>query len=102
MDNTGSLPQQGVIMERTFIQVLGLAGTVEIMKYLKEHETASYKDLIQFGSVSTLNRRLRQLSDFGLIEHHLQKKDRKEWYLITEKGKKVLKLIGKLQKAVEE
>lgn len=82
--------------EKTFIQVLGLAGTVKILEYLKEHETASYKDLIQFGSVSTLNRRLNQLVNFGLIQHHFQQYNRKEWYSITEKGRKVFSIVEQL------
>ncbi len=45
----------------------------------------------QYANVPTLNTRLKQLLEFNLITHHLEKKElRKEWYEITEKGRKVL------------
>jgi predicted transcriptional regulator len=81
---------------KKFIQVVGLTGTIEILKYLKEHEIVTYTELIQFASVSTLNKRLNQLVNFRLIEHHFEKKNRKEWYTITEKGIEALNLIEKL------
>lgn len=83
-------------MERTFLQVLGLTGTVEILKYLNEHNTATYKELRQFASIATLNRRLNQLIWFGLIEHHLKQFKRSEHYSITEKGKRVFSLVQQL------
>lgn len=89
-------------MEKTFLQVLGLAGTVEILEYMKGNKTASYKELIQFVSVSTLNRRLNQLINFNLIVHHLDKKDRKEWYTLTEKGKTVLGILKQLKQVIEK
>jgi predicted transcriptional regulator len=81
---------------KTIIQIVGLTGTVEILKYLSKHKTVSYTELIQFASVSTLNKRLIQLIHYKLIEHHFEIKGRKEWYAITEKGIEALILIEKL------
>ena len=83
---------------KTIIQIIGLTGTVKILKYLKEHETVTYTELMQFTSIATLNKRLTQLIHHKLIEHHLEikNKNRKEWYSITEKGLEALTLIEKL------
>lgn len=83
-------------MEKTFLQVLGLAGTVGILEYLNEHNTATYKELREFASIATLNRRLNQLTSFGLIEHHFEQFKRKEHYSITEKGRKVFSIVQQL------
>jgi DNA-binding HxlR family transcriptional regulator len=85
----------GVCM-KTIIQIIGLTGTVEILKYLSKHETVSYSELMQFTSIATLNKRLTQLIHYRLIEHHFEIKGRKEWYTITEKGIEALELIEKL------
>jgi DNA-binding HxlR family transcriptional regulator len=81
---------------KTIIQIVGLTGTVEILKYLKDLNTVSYSELMQFASVSTLNKRLTQLIHYKLIEHHFEIKGRKEWYTLTEKGIEALTLIEKL------
>jgi len=84
--------------------ILGLKGTIQILKYLREHKKAQYKDLRSVGlSIHLLNDRLRQLLKLNLISHHLvlkRRQKRKEWYELTEKGKKILKLILELEKIV--
>ena len=87
----------GVYM-KTIIQIVGLTGTVEILRYLSKHETVTYTELMDFASVSTLNKRLIQLIHYKLIEHHLEikNKNRKEWYSITERGIEALDLTEKL------
>lgn len=54
-------------------------------------------------NICTLNKRVKQLLDFNLISHHLEKKDvRKEWYEITEKGKKTLEILEEMVKIIKE
>jgi DNA-binding HxlR family transcriptional regulator len=91
---TSPLATGGIM--KTIIQIIGLTGTVEILKYLKEHNTVSYTELMQFTSIATLNKRLTQLIHYKLIEHHFEIKGRKEWYTITKKGTEALTLIEKL------
>jgi len=63
-----------------------------------------YKDLSPIKiSVSTLNARLLELMDFGLVNHYVDKKAvRKEWYEITEKGKTVLEILEQLAQLIEK
>jgi DNA-binding HxlR family transcriptional regulator len=86
-------------MTKGILTVIGSTGTVYILEYLHTHTQTQYKELNRELVPHTLNARLRELLMYKLIEHHLERKDtRKEWYEITEKGKRVLQLMRKLQK----
>jgi len=83
--------------EKEVLKLLGLTGTWEILTYLCDHDTGSYKHFRTYMSVSTLNRRLKQLLRLGLIEHHLTRKEsKKEWYEITDTGRGVVKHLKRL------
>jgi len=80
--------------EREVLKLPGVTGTWEILTYLCEHGTGSYKNFRSYVSDSTLNKRLNQLLISGLIEHHLTREvTKKEWYEITEKGREFTKLM---------
>ena len=80
--------------ENELIQLLGSKGTRRMLQYLSEQGKAQYKDLNLCISVSTLNKRLPKLLEFGIIEHHFRRDlTRQEWYEITEKGRKILKCL---------
>ncbi|KYK28576.1 MAG: winged helix-turn-helix transcriptional regulator [Theionarchaea archaeon] len=67
----------------------GKVATKEIMEVVVETGRVQYKDLTKFASVSSINQRLRELENCGLIEHHIAREERREeWYTPTEKGKK--------------
>lgn len=84
---------------KEFYRILGFTATTEILKCIEDGKN-QYKDF-DFASVSTINTRLKQLLDLGLLEHHLQTKDKRtEWYTLTEKGKSVVKGIQYLDKVV--
>ena len=79
---------------RDILSLPGLVGTVDILEFLCEHETARYMDFDIPASYHSLNTRLKQMLDMGLIEHHLTRDEaRREWYTITERGKEYLRLI---------
>ena len=79
---------------RDILTLPGLVGTVDILEFLCEHETARYMDFDIPASYHSLNTRLKQMLDMGLIEHHLTRDEaRREWYTITERGKEYLRLI---------
>lgn len=89
--------------EEDFLKVISLKGTRDILKYLDEHKIAQHQQLDSFINTCTLNTRLNQLLKFSLIQHHLDKKDaRKEWYSLTEKGKKILKHLEDMITIVKE
>jgi DNA-binding HxlR family transcriptional regulator len=80
-----------------FLKVIGLTGTKQILEFIYEHSTAQYKDFQPFMNTHTLNRRLRELLIFGLLEHHIKKEEKRmEWYSIAERGKKVAKLLREI------
>ncbi len=88
---------------RELLKIIGQAGTVEILEYLREHGTAQHQELNAFTNTHTLNVRLRQLIRHGLIEHNYERHiPKKEWYTITEKGKKILGYMEQIMGAAEE
>jgi len=69
-----------------------LTGTVLILRYLDEHGPTQYKNLRELVDTHSLNERIRMLSHFNLIEHHLEmgdgrKQKRRKWYTITSQRK---------------
>ncbi len=89
--------------EREFLVILSEKGAVGILRYLNTHKKGRYSDFNLKVSVCTLNMRLRQLLKFNLINHFLQREEaRKEWYVITEKGRKTLECLEMLIKIQEE
>jgi len=91
-------------LEYRFLYTLGLKGTIRILKYLKKHKKGQYKDLLKLELiVSTLNDRVRTLIKMGLISHNITLiEKREEWYELTEKGEKTLKLVLELEKVIKE
>ena len=80
-----------------FLKIIGLTGTKKILDFIHEHSTAQYKDFQPFMNAHTLNRRLRELLIFGLLEHHIEKEEKRmEWYTLTERGKKVAELLKEI------
>jgi len=76
-----------------------------VLKTISKTGKTQYKDLspIQI-SVSTLNMRLLQFLNFGLIRHYITRNgnQRKEWYEITKKGKIALEMLEKLGELIEK
>ncbi len=86
---------------RELLRVLGFTATIDILNSIKEGRN-QYKHFILFTSISTLNKRTKQLMSLGIIEHHLTREDkRREWYTLTEKGEKVIEVIIKLEKVLQ-
>jgi DNA-binding HxlR family transcriptional regulator len=80
-----------------FLNMIGSTGTKQILDFICEHSTAQYKDMRPFMNAHTLNRRLRELLIYGLLEHHIKKEEKRmEWYTLTEKGKKLVKLLREI------
>jgi DNA-binding HxlR family transcriptional regulator len=90
--------------KRRILRLLSSRGTIPILRYLNEHRTAQYHQFNQFIITSTLNKRLRQLLYFNLINHYFMKEGvikRKEWYELTEKGRKVLQIAEAIIKEAD-
>jgi DNA-binding HxlR family transcriptional regulator len=85
-----------------FFSVLGFAGTRGILKSIGEGKD-QYKDFTLYASKSTIDVRTKQLIALGLIKHHLLRGTgkRREWYTLTERGKRVLKVTTELERAFQ-
>ncbi|MBU7028217.1 MAG: winged helix-turn-helix transcriptional regulator [Theionarchaea archaeon] len=89
-------------IQEAFFKMLGSKAAVRILQYLGTEERVKYKDLQQFVNTHTLNVRIKDLLNHGLIEHHLTREEiRQEWYELTEKGKNVIELLNKLIETME-
>ena len=87
---------------KELLRVLGFTATIDILNSIKEGKN-QYKHFIPFASIATLNKRTKQLINLGIIEHHLTREDkRREWYTLTEKGEKVIEVIMKLEKVLQD
>lgn len=74
--------------KRRLRSLAGKVATREILDAAVDIGRVQYKDLTKFGSVSSINQRLRELENCGLIQHHIAREEkRKEWYTPTEPGK---------------
>jgi DNA-binding HxlR family transcriptional regulator len=74
--------------------MLGAKGTLEILKFLDGKKEVQHGQIREIIHTHTLNIRIRELVEFELIQHHLNKSERRhEWYTLTEKGKKVLEVL---------
>ena len=82
--------------EKEFFKLLGLSGAKDILFYLNKHDQGQYENFNFLVSTSTLNTRLSQLLEFGLISHHLTREDAEEWYEITDTGRKVVEHLKRL------
>jgi len=88
---------------KEFMKMIGSKGTKEILEFLDENGKVQYKHFCQFMDTHVVNKRLRQLLKFGLVEHHLTKVEKKrEWYTITDKGKKVLYYLREMERIFQE
>lgn len=82
-----------------FFRILGLVSTVGILEKIEEGKN-QYKYFLSLASVSTLNKRTKQLTDLGIIEHHITKEGKRtEWYTLTERGKRIVVVVKNLKKA---
>lgn len=73
--------------EEAVLKVFGAKGTKLVLESLNQHGKGQYKEMGEFMNLGTLNYRLNELLDLGLVSHHLERKPKKtEWYEITEKG----------------
>ena len=77
-----------------FLRMFGAKGTLEILKFLDGKKEVQHGQMKEIINTHTLNIRIRELVEFELIQHHLEKSEkRREWYTLTEKGKKVLEVL---------
>ena len=79
-------------MIKKIFRVVGLVGTYDILKQIKDKKRCSYIQLPETMSTASRNKRLIQLKSLKLITHHFErgKEKRIEWYEITDKGIKFL------------
>lgn len=80
------------------LKLFGAKGTKQVLESL-EHGTTQRKEMGTFVCFDTLDLRLRELLRFGLVNHHIERKPKKrEWYSLTEKGRRALQHVRALTK----
>ncbi|KYK38396.1 MAG: hypothetical protein AYK18_17340 [Theionarchaea archaeon DG-70] len=87
---------------RLFLRLLSKKGTIDILKMLKDKNRAQYRDLstIDIG-IATLSDRINESLKNGIIEHHLKRTTkREEFYTLSEKGERILKLIEEIEEII--
>ena len=88
--------------EEEFLKMIGLKGTMPILRFMNEKGEAQYTDLMQLINVVSLNTRLKQLLHFRLIQHNMERLElRREWYTVTEKGRKVLNYLNEVLEVMD-
>ena len=86
---------------KELLRVLGFTATIDILDSIKKGKN-QYKHFIPFASIATLNKRTKQLINLGIIEHHLTREEkRREWYTLTEKGKRIVRITTNLEKVFQ-
>jgi DNA-binding HxlR family transcriptional regulator len=89
--------------EEKLLKLLGARGTKQILELLSEYGTIQYKQVEEFMSAPTLNKRLHELLTFGLIKHRSKReKGREKGDKLTEKGKKIMKCMEAIIEVAEE
>lgn len=89
--------------EKDTLYIVSQAYAKEVLEFIDERGKAQYKELLKFVTAHTLNKRLSELSGLDCIEHHFERTPlRKEWYELTERGRKVLSLLRGLNLILEE
>ena len=88
--------------ERKFIELLGQEGTVKILRTINNRGRVTSTNLKTIASRSTLYERLKQFEKLGLIKRINPEKKREATYEITEKGKRVVKILDKFDNIIKE
>ncbi|MBU4190357.1 MAG: winged helix-turn-helix transcriptional regulator [Candidatus Thermoplasmatota archaeon] len=80
------------------IKLIGYTGNIDILKQL-HNSRKSYTQLENIVKLSgrTLSKRLKELTDEGLIKRKLMD-NRRVLYSITEKGKKTIEKLQEIEK----
>ena len=87
---------------RRFFKVLGSVSIRDIMKSLQEGEK-QFMEFFSIASSKTAYVRTKELIKMGIIENHLEKEPkRKEGYNLTERGKRILEVVIRLEKEFQE
>ncbi len=91
-----------MVQKKRLRTLAGRVATREILELVVDSGKVKYKDIAGFASVSSINQRLREMENCGLIKHHLAKEEkREEWYTPTEKGKRFRKQLEEMDKLDE-
>ena len=76
------------------LALLGSKGTKEMLQYLCQQGEVQYTNFDLSISLPIFNTRLQKLLKFNMVEHYRTREPKKtEWYEITERGKRVLKIM---------
>ncbi len=85
--------------KRNIIKLLSSKGARETLEFLNQHGKAQFTDMKACIPAPSLSNRLRELLAAKLINHHFTRMEkRREWYEITERGRKILQLLEEIER----
>ncbi len=84
-----------------FFNLIGRRFTVQILELAERKGKVHYGDM-SFVSCHSLNKRLHDLLKYQVMEHHVERIPlRKEWYELTERGRRVIGLLREMSLILE-
>ena len=86
--------------KKSYIKIVGASKVRELLQYLKDNGPTRYKELNTFIGTGTLNERLVELSESGLIQSERRGERNFKFYEPTEKGLKVLEWLQRIDEDV--
>ena len=86
--------------KKQYIKIVGASKVRELLHYLNDNGPTRYKELNTFIGTGTLNERLVELSESGLIQSERRGERDFKFYEPTKKGLKVLEWLQKIDEQV--
>lgn len=82
---------------KKIISALAKSKAIDIIALLSEKGELRYSEIKQLGHYTTVSRRLKDLEKMGMVKRKVKAEyPPKVTYKLTEKGKKLLKLLAEL------
>jgi DNA-binding MarR family transcriptional regulator len=91
-------PQVREKIKEDFLKFLINENTRQILEFIAENGNTQYKEMMSCINLYFLSTKLGKLLKSGLICHHFERTDRRrEWYTLTDKGRRVLECLHTLE-----
>lgn len=85
-----------------FLNLIGSRFTAQILEFMEQKEQTRYGDMT-FLSCFSLNKRLHYFLKHGVVEHHVERLPlKREWYELTERGRKMNGLLRRMSVLLEK
>ena len=84
---------------KEIISALSKSMAIDILLLLSKNGELRYSEVKQLGHYTTVSRRLKELEKIGIVDRNVKAEyPAKVSYKLTEKGKKLLKLVEEIER----